>query len=325
MKRRAFITLFGGAAAAWPLAARAQQPSRIWRVGYLSPAPFTGLARTLFDTFHLRLQELGYVQGRNLILDRRRADGDSTRLPGLAVELVSLRPDVIVAVSNAIPAVRSTTSSIPIVFVLASDPVGSGYVKSLAKPGGNMTGLSYMGRDWTAKSLELLHLIAPSAKRIAVLMSDAPAHASQVKEIQSAAQTWELQIVPVTAIGPAAPERAFEKIEIEKPDGVIVLADSNVAQYRRVVDLAAKTGVPVVYQMGALVRMGGLLSYGIDFVDLFRRSAEYVDRILKGANPAEIPVEQPTKFELVINLKTAKALGVTIPDSVLVRADETIE
>ncbi len=327
MRRREFITLLGGYAAAWPIAVRAQQPGRIWRVGYLSPSPATNnFARSLFEVFRLRLQELGYVEGRNLVLEVRRAEGDFARLPGLAAELVSLRPDVIVAAAtHATAAAQKATSSIPIVFLFDGDPVGNGFVNSLAKPGGNITGLSSMNRDLAAKSLELLLLVVPGAKRVAVLMSDNRLHALQIQDIHGPAQKLGLRIVHVTAIAPADFEEGFAKIGTEKCDGLIVLADANTAHYRRIVDLAAKTRIPAVYQVSAFARMGGLLSYGTDVGDVFRRGAGYVDRILKGAAPAELPVEQPTKFELLINLKTAKALGLTISESVLVRADEIIE
>lgn len=323
MRRREFVTHLSGAAAVWPIAARAQ-PSRIWRVGYLSPEPLTDVGRALFGAFRLRLQELGYVEGRNLILDVRRADGDLARLPGLADELVSLRPDVFVAVATAaIAAAQKATSSIPIVMASVSDPVGMGFVKSLAKPGGNITGLSNMSLELTGKSLELLLLAVPGAKRIAVLMSAHPAHASQIQQIHAVAQTLGLTIVPVTAIADADLEQAFEKMATEKCDALFVLADTR--HPRRKVELAAKTRLPAIYQGSTAVRVGGLLSYGIDLLDQFRRAAGYVDKILKGAAPAEMPVEQPTKFELLINLKTAKALGLTISGHLLVRADEVIE
>jgi putative ABC transport system substrate-binding protein len=327
VKRRAFIACLGGAASAWPLAARAEQPSRIWRVGYLSPSPLTDFTRALLEAFRLRLQELGYVEGRNLILDMRRADGNIARLPGLAAELVSLRPDVIVAVTGyAVAAARTATSAIPIVMMSVTDPVGSGFVKSLAKPGGNITGPSSTAGDFlTGKWLELLLLVVPGAKRIAVLRTHNPSHAAQVEEIQAAAQTSRLSIAPVTAIAPLDFEDAFEKFGTEKCDGLIVLQDPNVARYRTIVDLAAKTRLPAIYPLSVFVRMGGLLSYSLDFVESFRSGAVYVDKILKGAAPAELPVEQPTKFELSVNLRTAKALGVTIPESILVRADEIIE
>jgi putative ABC transport system substrate-binding protein len=322
MRRRAFITVLGGAAATWPIAARAQQASRVWRVGWLSPA--MAPSDTYLVAFRLRLRDLGYVEGRNLILDVRRADGNFARLPNLAAELVSLRPDVIVAVSTpAISAAQKAASSIPIVMLPAPDPIGSGFVKSLARPAGNITGLASITADLTAKSLELLLMVVPSAKRIAVLLSPNPVHASQVKELHTPAQTLGLKIVPVTAIAEGDLEGAFKRIATEKCDGLIVLSDSRVTG--RIVELAAKTRLPAIYQVSDFVRMGGLLSYGPDFVDLFRRGAEYVDKILKGSAPAEMPVEQPTKFELLINLGTAKALGLTIPDSLLVRANEVIE
>jgi putative tryptophan/tyrosine transport system substrate-binding protein len=324
MKRRAFITHLGGAAVAWPIAARTQQPSRTWRVGYLSPTPFNDMSRPLFGAFRLRLQELGYVEGRNLVLDVRLAEGDDTRLPGLAAELASLRPDVIVAVATpATAAARKATTSIPIVMLGPGDPVGSGFVKSLARPGGNITGLSYMTPDFTAKSLELLRLVVPSAQRIAILMSANPAHASLITVVHGLAQSWGLTIVPLTVVGDADLDKAFEKMGTEKCDALLVLADPRAN--RRIVELAAKKHLPAIYQLSTFVRVGGLLSYNPDDVDLFRRAALYVDRILKGAAPAELPVEQPTKFELRVNLKTAKALGLTIPESVLVRADEVIE
>jgi putative ABC transport system substrate-binding protein len=325
MRRRELITLLGGAAAAWPIAPRAQQSSRIWRVGYLSSARFTDLSRVAVGAFRLRLQELGYVEERNLILDMRRADGDFARLPGLAAELVSLRPDVIVAFSdNATAAARSATSAIPIVTVGTSDPVGRGFVKSLARPGGNITGTSYLAPELSLKMLELLRSIVPGAQRIAVLMGNFPAHASMVQEIQGAARTWGLRILPITVVAEDNLEEAFEKMRTEKCEALLVLPDSRTTPWR-IVELAAKIRIPAIYQVSFWVRMGGLLSYSPDLVDLFRRGADYVDRILKGAAPADLPVEQPTKFELFVNLKTAKALGLTIPESILVRADEVIE
>lgn len=324
MRRREFITLFGGASAVWPVAARGQQPSRIWRVGYLSPSPETAIGRTFLGAFSLKLQELGYVEGRNLILDVRRADGDLARLPGLAAELVSLRPDVIVTAGTPpTAAAQKATSSIPIVMIGPADPIGGGFVRSLARPGGNITGLSYMSPDFTAKSLELLLSVVPGAKRVAVLMSNNPSTASLIRPIHALAQALGVAILPVTWTLPADLEEVFEKIGTEKCDGLIVLADPNVT--RRIAELAAKIRIPAIYQVSVFVPMGGLLSYSPDYFDLAPRGAVYVDRILKGAVPAEMPVEQPTKFVLLINLKTAKALSLTIPDSLLVRADEVIE
>jgi len=324
MRRRRFNALLAGSAVVWPIAARPQQPSRTWRVGYLSPSQSTDFARALLGAFRLRLQELGYVEGRNLIVDVRRGEGDFTRLPSLAAELVSLRPDLIVAVlTSGTAAVQKATSSIPIVMLAAADPVGTGLVKSLAKPGSNITGLSNMAADVMAKSLELLLSAVPRAKRIAVLMSSNPGHASYFQDIHAAAQARGLSIVPITAIREADLEEAFEKMATENCDALFVVADTRVT--RRIVDLAAKTRLPAIYQLSAFARMGGLLSYSTDLAVLWRRAAVYVDRILKGAAPSEMPVEQPTKFELVVNLKTAKELGITIPDSIQVRADQVIE
>jgi putative ABC transport system substrate-binding protein len=327
MRRRELIALVGGAAAAWPLSTRAQQTTRIWRVGYLSPVPESGFSARLFRAFVARMQELGYVEGRNLILDVRRADGDFSRLPDLAAELVSLNPDVIVGnTTPAIAAVQKATSSIPIVMTLVADPIGSGLIKSLAKPGGNITGVSAMLDDLTGKLLDLLLLVVPHAQRIAVLtMPDNPLHSLQTREIHSVAQERGWKVVPAAAIRDADFEQAFDKFGVEKCDCLFVLPDPRTTFYRRIIDFAAKARLPAIYQVSAFVPLGGLLSYSADFVDIFRRGAEYVDRILKGAAPAEMPVEQPTKFELHINLRTAKALGLTIPESILVRADEVIE
>jgi putative ABC transport system substrate-binding protein len=326
VRRRAFIARLGSAAAAWPIAASAQQPARIWRVGYLSAAPATApTSLALFAVFRLRLQELGFVEGRNLIIDVRRADGDLARLPGLAAELVSLRPDIVVAISdNATAAAQKATSSIPIVTVATSDPVGRGFVNSLPRPGGNITGTSYLSPELNLKMLELLRSVVPGAQRIAVLTGTFPAHASMVQEVQGAARTWGLRILPITAIAGADLKEAFERMRTEKCDALLVLPNSS-WDGRRTVELAAKIRIPAIYQLSNVVRMGGLMSYSPDLVELFRRGAEYADKILKGAAPAQMPVEQPTKFVLHVNLKTAKSLGLTIPESVLVRADEIIE
>jgi len=323
MRRREFITLLGGAAA-WPLAARAQQGSRVWRVGYLSPSPENIATRSFYDAFRLRLRELGYVEGASLILDARRAEGDLSRLPALAAELVSLRPDVIFAtVTPAVSALQQTTSAIPIVMGPTADPIGSGFVKSLARPGGNITGVSLMSTDLSAKSLEFLHALAPDAKRVAALMTGNPVHTSLIQEVYAGAQALRLTIVPIAALHPSDVEDAFATMLRENCEAVVVLADPMDA---RIPDLAAKARLPAVYAFSdSVLKFGGLLSYGPNLIDLFRRSADYVDKILRGADPAEIPVEQPAKFELTINLKTAKALGLDVPPTLLARADEVIE
>jgi ABC-type uncharacterized transport system substrate-binding protein len=325
IRRREFITLLGGAVAAWPLAVGAQQQSRMWRVGYLVPSANTdSTPRTLFEAFRLKLLELGYVEDRNLILDVRRADGDIRRLPGLAAELVSLRPDVIVAVSApAVSAVQEETSVIPIVMSPANDPVGNGFVVSLARPGRNITGLSTMTPDYAAKSLELLHTAVPSAKRIGVLMSANPFHPALLKEVDVAAKTLGSTLMAVIAALPSDLDTAFETMMKANCEGLVVLSDARVNA--SITALAETARLPAVYHFSDFVHIGGLMSYGPNFLDLFRRTAVYVDKIFKGADPAELPVEQPTKFELVINLKTAKALGLEVPPSLLARADEVIE
>ena len=322
--RREFVAALGSAAA-WPLVAHAQQQTvKVWRVGYLSASSATNVSVALFDAFRLKLSDLGYVEGRNLGLYVRRANDDYALLPGLASELVSLAPNVIVGgTGSASLALQRATSSIPIVMAATIDPIGNGLVKSLAKPGGNITGLSLQFLDSTVKTLELLHVAVPNAKRIAVLISRNPAHEGMVKEAYAAAGTFGLTIIPVTARTPDDLGNAFAKMHSESCDALFVLADSPIT--RRIVELANEWRLPAIYQADVFVDMGGLLSYGPDLHEQFRKAAVYVDRILKGANPADLPVEQPTKFELAINLKTSKLLGLTIPDSILARADKVIE
>ena len=325
MRRREFINLIAGSAVTWPLTAHAQQQrDKVWRVGYLTPASATNVSVAFLDAFRLKLNDLGYVEGRNLGLYVRRANDDYDRIPSLASELVSLAPNVIVSASNvATLALQRATSSIPIVMAASSDPIGSGLVKSLAKPGGNITGLSNQSLDSAAKTLELLHVALPNAKRIAVLLSDNPGQEGQVKEAYLAAGALGITIIPVTARTPDDLSDAFAKMHSESCDALFVPTDPRIN--RRIVEFANEWRLPAIYQAGDYVDMGGWLSYGPDFHEQFRKAAVYVDRILKGANPADLPVEQPTKFELEINLRTSKLLGVTIPDSVLARADKVIE
>jgi putative ABC transport system substrate-binding protein len=324
MKRREFTAGLCGAAA-WPLVAHAQQQTdKVWRVGYLSASSAIPTSVALLDDFRLKLKDLGYVEGRNLGLYVRRANDDYARLPSLASELVSLAPDVIVSAANiATLALQRATPSIPIVMAASSDPIGSGFIKSLAKPGGNITGLSNQGAELTAKTLELLHVAFPNAKRIAVLMSVNPSHEGMVKDAYVAAGTLGMTIIPVTARTLDDLGDAFAKMHSESCDALFVLADARTNW--RIVELANERRLPAIYQVGDFVDMGGLMSYGADFHKHFRQAAVYVDRILKGANPADLPVEQATKFELEINLKTSKLLGLTIPDSILSRADKVIE
>jgi putative ABC transport system substrate-binding protein len=323
MRRRAFIVGLGGAAAL-PMVARGQQ-SKVWRVGYLTPASADDeVSVGLFDVFRLKLRDLGYVEGKNLRLDLRRAEGDYTRLPTLAVELVSLAPDVIAGTSSpATAALQRATSSIPIVMTAINDPIGLGFVKSLARPGGNITGLSNLSADFTAKSFELLHVAVPNAKRVAVLTSPNPLHEAVVTEAYTIAGAMGLTIVPVMARTPADLNDAFSAMNKETCDAVVVLSDPRTS--RKIVELANEWRLPAIYQATGFADMGGLLTYSANFPEMFQRAAVYVDKILRGASPADLPVEQPTRLELQVNLKTAKALGLTIPDSILVRADRVIE
>jgi putative tryptophan/tyrosine transport system substrate-binding protein len=328
MRRREFINLIAGSAVTWPLTAHAQQQTdKVWRVGYLTPASATNVSVAFLDAFRLKLNGLGYVEGRNLSLYVRRANDDFAQLPSLASELVSLAPNVIVsAANNATLALQRATSSIPIVMGTSTDPIGNGFVKSLAKPGGNITGLSNQSLDSTAKTLELLHVALPNAKRIAVLMAAGnPGQPGIVKEAYLAAGALGLTITPIMAQTPDDLGDAFAKMHSENCDALFVAADPRVNLIRRIVEFANEWRLPAIYQVSDFVDMGGWLSYGPDFHEQFPKAAVYVDRILKGANPADLPVEQPTKFELEINLKTSKLLGVTIPDSILARADKVIE
>ena len=309
-----------------PRAPAAQsRPRRIWRIGYLSPGALSDAGPAAFlKAFMRRLAELGYRQGRNVVVDVREAGGDFARLPPLAAELAALGPDVIVAAAtSAALAVQRTTSSIPVVIASAADPVANGIVKSLARPGGNITGLSNMAPALTARTIELLLTLAPAARRIAVLMSANPSHLGVLRDARAAAQRLGAKVVALTAAVPGDLDEAFATMAKQRCDALLVPADARLDL--EIVDLAAEARLPAVYQLRELAQGGGLASYGPSFVDLFRRAAAYVDRIFKGASPAELPVEHPTTFELVINLRTAKALGLDMPATLLATAHEVIE
>ena len=323
MKRRAFIAGVGSAAM-WPVVARGQQQAKVWRVGYLSPVTATQSSVAFFDAFRIKLEELGYIEGKNLTLDVRRAENDPARLPSLAAELVALTPDAIVGTANgAVSALQRATSSIPIVMSTSTDPIVAGFVKSLSNPGGNITGLSTLGLETAAKSLELLHIAVPNAKRVAALRSLNLIHGAVIKEASSAAETLNLTIIPVIASTPADVDEAFATMHQDSCQAVYVLTDALIN--RRIVELAEKWRLPAIYQSTEYVRIGGLMSYAPSIYEMFREAAVYVDKIFKGANPADLPVEQPTRLELLVNLKTAKMLGLAFPDSILLRADEVIE
>jgi putative tryptophan/tyrosine transport system substrate-binding protein len=324
VKRRAFIAGLGGAAA-WPVVAHGQRPNRVWRIGWLIASPSADRDAIVFqDVFKSKLQDLGYVEGKNITFELRRAEGNFDRLPALAAELVALAPDVIVGGATvATAALQHSTSSIPIVMMVSTDPVGNGFIKSLAKPGGNITGLSNQGPDYTAKSLEILHTITPNAKRIAVLRSPSTVQETLIKESYKAADALGVTIIPVLARTPDDLDEAFLTMQKENCDALFVLIDPRVTP--KIVELAAKLRLPAMYQISEFVKLGGLSSYSPDYHEMSQRAAIYVDKILRGASPADLPVEQPTRFELAINLKAAKALNLNIPPTLLARADEVIE
>jgi putative ABC transport system substrate-binding protein len=329
MKRREFITFLGGAAAAWPLATRAEQPDRMRLVGVLQ-----GLAaddpqgKTSFAAFRQRLQELGWTDGRNVKLDHRYGEGNADVMGQQAAELVALAPDVILTTGGqATERMLQATRTIPIVFTVVPDPVGSGLVPRLSRPGGNATGFMQFEYNLSGKWLELLKQIAPGVTRVAVLRDPTiTAGIGQFAVIQSVAPSLGVEVTPIDTNNSTAIEHAVSDFAREPNGGLVVTASaSGFTQRELIISLAARYKLPAVYFNRAAVLEGGLISYGADFTDMYRRAASYVDHILKGEKPANMPVQAPTKYELFINLKTAKSLGLTIPPSVLARADQVIE
>jgi len=316
-----------------PLAADAQQAAgKVYRIGFLSVlgAPTPSTPAGVLEAFRQGLRELGWVEGQNIVIDYRFAEGRFDRLPDLAAELVRLKVDIIVAVATqGVAAAKNATETIPIVMISGSaDPVGLGFIASLARPGGNVTGLSYsVGPEILGKGLELLKEIVPKVRRVAILSNPAsPVQPLFIREVKVAARSLGVQLQLLEARGPNEFDGAFAAMAKERVGALLVVADSIFILHRtRLADLAARSRLPAAYGGRENVEAGGLMSYGPSVRDLFRRAATFVDKILKGAKPADLPVEQPTKFELVINLKTAKALGLTIPPSVLIRADEVIQ
>jgi putative ABC transport system substrate-binding protein len=329
MKRRDLITLLGGAAAAWPLAARAQQPERVGRVGVLMNLAADdpeGLAR--FAVFVQELQQLGWNEGRNMRIDHRWAGGSVELFRKYALELVALAPDVILASGfPSIAALHPVTHSVPVVFVLVADPVGAGFVESLARPGGNVTGFALYEFGMSAKWLELLKRIAPNVTRVGVLRDAALATGvAYLAAIQSVAPSLGIEVSSIGVREGSEIERAITAFAGSSNRGLIMTPTPYTAPVRDlIIALAARHKLPTVYYQRYLVAAGGLASYAPNFLDEYRRAAGYVNRILKGAKPADLPVEQSTRFEFVINLKTASALGLTIPPGVLAIADEVIE
>jgi putative tryptophan/tyrosine transport system substrate-binding protein len=328
MRRRAFIAGLGGVAV-WPVVARAQQPERMWRIGVLmSNASDDPEGQTRNTAFRQVLQQLGWTDGRNVRIDYRWAAGNVENYRKYAAELVALAPDVILAVGGVTGPVLQATRTVPIVFTNTSDPVGSGFVDSLSRPGGNATGFMLFEYSLSAKWVELLKQIAPGVTRAAVLRDAAiTSGIGQFSVIQSVAPSVGVEVSPINLRADAGEiERAVTAFARAANGGLIVAASAQATVHRDlIITLAARHKLPAVYFARLFVTDGGLISYGPDLVDLFRRAAGYVDRILKGEKPADMPVQAPTKYELAINLKTAKALGLDVPQSLLARADEVIE
>jgi putative tryptophan/tyrosine transport system substrate-binding protein len=309
------------------VAAEAQQPKKVPRIGILGgTSRSTNPAR--IEAFRQGLRELGYVEGKNIVIEWRYAEGKPDRLPALAAELVHLKIDVIVTAGPPpTRAAKQATSTIPIVMALDDDPVGSGFAASLARPGGNITGLATLDPELSGKQLELLREIAPKLSRVGVLGDvTRPGTPQALREINVAAGAFGAQVQYLEVRGPKDIETAFRAASKERAEAVLVLANPVlISQRRLVIDFAIKSRLPAIYPRPEYVEDGGLVFYGASITDLYRRAATYVDKILKGANPADLPIEQPKKFELIINLKTAKQIGLTIPPNVLARADKVIK
>ena len=324
MRRRDFIRGIAGSTAAWPLGARAQQPATLPTIGFLGAnasafAPWTA-------AFAARLRELGWIEGRTVAIEYRWSEGRTERYAEIAAEFVRLKVDVIVTVGSAVPTVRQATTVIPIVFAVAIDPVSSGLVASLTNPGGNVTGLSLQATNLAGKRLELLREVVPQLRQLAIIFNVGNAQpVLEMGETQAAARLLGLDVAPLVVQRAEDIAPAFEGLKT-KADALYVAIDQlMVANLTRILTLAVGAHLPTVFSTRDFVRSGGFMSYGPNYSDLFARSADYVDKILRGTKPGDIPVEQPTRFELVINVKTAKALGLAIPEAFLLRADEVID
>jgi putative tryptophan/tyrosine transport system substrate-binding protein len=324
MRRREFITLISLAVAARPLIARAQQPNRLPLIGFMGAnasvfSPWTA-------AFVGRLRELGWIEGRTIAIEYRWSEGRPERNAEIAAEFVRLNVDIIVTLGSAVPALKRVTSDIPIVFALSTDPVGGGLVASLARPGGNVTGLSNQAADVASKRFEFLREVVPHLRQLAIMLNVGfPQAVLEMAGVQAAARKLDLEVIPLEIRGADDIAPAFEQLNA-KADALYVVDDALVTANRtRILTLALGARLPAIFNNRSFVEVGGFMSYGPNFPDLFRRAADLVDKILRGAKPAEIPVEQPTKFDLVFNLTTAKALGLTIPRNLLVLADEVIE
>jgi len=328
LKRRDFITLLGGAAAAWPIAARAQQAA-MPVIGFLHPASPDRFADRLRG-FRQGLKDAGYVEGENVAIEYRWADNQFDRLPALAAELVRRQVSVIAALGGPVPALaaKAATAIIPVVFLVAEDPVRLGLVASLARPSGNLTGINFFNAELGAKRLELLRTLVPGAARVAILVNPANAQTTEttLRDLEPAGRAMGLQLQVLNASSSRDIDKAFEALARDRPDAVFVSLDTSFADRRvQLVHLASRHAIPATYALRDFVEAGGLMSYGTNFVDAYRKAGAYTGRILKGAKPADLPVVQSSKFELVINHQTARILGLTVPQSLLVAADEVIE
>ena len=308
------------------VSAEAQQPTKVPRIGYLGGTSPSAIAARI-EAFRQGLRELGYVEGKNIVIEWRFAEGNLDRLPALIAELVRLKVEVIVTAGGTVTrAAKEATVTIPVVMGFDNDPVGSGFVASLARPGGNITGLSSLAPEISGKQLEFLKETVPRLSRVAVLgTSTTPGTAQRLREIERSAEAFKVHLQYLDIQGPKDIENAFRDARKGRADAVLVLASPILESHRtEVTDLAAKNRLPAIYHATEFVEAGGLMTYGVSITDLFRRAATYVDKILKGAKPADLPVEQPIKFEFVVNLKAAKQIGLTIPPNVLARADRVI-
>jgi putative ABC transport system substrate-binding protein len=323
MKRREFITLLGGTAA-WPLTARAQQ-ARLPTIGFLGAATASAWG-SWTAAFEQRLRELGWTEGRTIAIEYRWAEGRPERYAEIAAEFVRRKVDVIVTAGSAVPAVKQATSIIPIVFALAGDPVRAGLVASLARPGGNVTGLSNQQSDLASKRIELLRDVLPNLRRLAILANvDHPESVLEMDEVQAAARTFGIEVAKLEIQRAQDIAPAFEALK-RQADALYVVVSAIIASNRtRIMTFALSARLPTIINIREYAEAGALMSYGPRYLDLWRRAADYVDKILRGVKPGDIPVEQPTKFEFVINLKTAKALGLEVSPALLARADEVIE
>jgi ABC-type uncharacterized transport system substrate-binding protein len=325
VRKREFIALVGGAVVSWPLSVRAQQSGKLPTIGYVGSAPRMGESQRDVALLQ-RLHELGWIEGRTLAIEYRWAENRFDRYEEVAAEFVRLNVDVIVTFGSAVPAFKQVTSATPIVFAIDADPVGRGLVASLARPGGNVTGLSLQSTDLVGKRLELLREVLPDVRRLAVMGNAGfPGAVQEASEVRAAAPNLGLKVIPSEIRGADDIAPAFEAFR-GRVDALYICGDPLVFTNRiRINTLAADARMPTLHATREFVDAGGLMSYGVNYVDMYRRAGDYVDKILRGTKPADLPVEQPSKFELVFNLKTAKTLGIVVPPKLLFTADEVLE